>query len=154
MAKDTCDGYKNISIHTLKRLKMLDGYYNGYIKWTCRGEETGSCGLEVDLSDSFVRFTYTQTNRETGNKRKFDYKTTLTSTPCYFGGRRYWFICPLTVRGQPCQRRVETLYLVGDWFGCRHCHDLAYDSQQQNYTGFIRYLKSYFDGDEVRKKNT
>ena len=31
-----------------------------------------------------------------------------------------------------CGRRARKLYLVGRYFGCRRCHDLAYTSTQQS----------------------
>jgi hypothetical protein len=45
-------------------------------------------------------------------------------------GRRWRFECPGDGNG-PCLRRVEVLYLPAGQsrFMCRHCHDLAYDSQ-------------------------
>ena len=45
-------------------------------------------------------------------------------TPCNYGGARAWFICP---RG--CGRRMAILYNRGH-FGCRQCHQLAYESQR------------------------
>lgn len=46
----------------------------------------------------------------------------ITTTPCHFGGRRFWFICP------SCGKKVGTLYLppVGNKLLCRKCHNLAY----------------------------
>ena len=56
----------------------------------------------------------------------------LTSTRCNFGGRRFWFVCPLTNNGIPCRRRAFTLHLPpgGQYFGCRLCHRLTYRSSQ------------------------
>ena len=51
----------------------------------------------------------------------------LSWTPCNFGGSRPWFVCP----GEGCARRVAILY--GSGLGqllCRHCRDLAYESQR------------------------
>lgn len=49
-----------------------------------------------------------------------------------FGGVRWWFLCPLVVNGKPCRRRVSKLYLpyARSLFGCRHCHQLTYQSVQ------------------------
>src|SRR5205823_10573823 len=57
----------------------------------------------------------------------------LETTPTQFGGRRWWFTCPLVVRGVPCCRRVGKLYLPpgARYFGCRKCHDLSYRSSQE-----------------------
>jgi hypothetical protein len=35
----------------------------------------------------------------------------LQTTPTQFGGRRWWFTCPLAVNGVPCNRRAGKLYL-------------------------------------------
>jgi hypothetical protein len=54
----------------------------------------------------------------------------LSTTP-YFGGRRWWFVCPLTVYDVPCRRRFTKLHLHRGYFGCRNCHNLTYRSCQQ-----------------------
>lgn len=57
----------------------------------------------------------------------------LQSTPTRFGGRRWWFTCPLAAGTAPCRRRVGTLHLPpgSNYFGCRTCHDLTYRSCQE-----------------------
>jgi hypothetical protein len=57
----------------------------------------------------------------------------LQATPTHFGGQRWWFICPLIVRGMACNRRAGKLYLSpgAKYFGCRKCHDLTYRSCQE-----------------------
>jgi hypothetical protein len=49
----------------------------------------------------------------------------LAWTPCHYGGKRPWFVCP------GCERRVAKL-CIAEQFRCRHCLDLAYDSQQKS----------------------
>lgn len=46
----------------------------------------------------------------------------VTTTPCNFGGKRHWFVCP------SCKRRVGTLYRlpIQDALFCRKCHNLTY----------------------------
>lgn len=58
------------------------------------------------------------------------YSVPLERTPCDFGGFRYWFVCP----GRGCGRRVSKLYGLGRYFLCRHCHNLAYASQNEDKT--------------------
>ncbi len=50
----------------------------------------------------------------------------LTQTNCYFGGKRWWFICP------SCGRRMGILYRTwrGQPFLCRKCHNLTYESSK------------------------
>ncbi len=66
-----------------------------------------------------------------GRKDDVFYAVPLSRTPCNFGGSRPWFVCPVVVEGVSCGRRVAKLYLKGRYFLCRHCHDLAYSSQQE-----------------------
>jgi hypothetical protein len=57
----------------------------------------------------------------------------LTASPTQFGGRRWWFRCPLFLRNRPCHRRVGKLYMPpgSPYFGCRKCLGLTYRSCQQ-----------------------
>ena len=108
----------------------------GGMNWNRNGEETGSIGFVVSMEegDEYIRFQYTQTDRNTAKKAKLDYKVWLTWTPCYFGGRRWWFICPLIIKGRACNRRVGSLHLGnGKYFGCRHCYNLTYRSSQESH---------------------
>ena len=41
------------------------------------------------------------------------------------------FICSVYSHGQYCGRRVAVLYCLRDYFACRHCYELAYESQQE-----------------------
>ncbi len=56
----------------------------------------------------------------------------IRATPTQFGGKRWWFICPLVVNGNACNRRTANLYLPpgAKYFGCRICHGLTYRSSQ------------------------
>jgi pyruvate-formate lyase-activating enzyme len=62
-----------------------------------------------------------------GNKIDCDYEVSLVTTPCYYGGVRYWFSC------SSCGRRVAVLYLApgGVYFRCRHCNNLSYWSRNR-----------------------
>lgn len=56
----------------------------------------------------------------------------VTSTRPYFGGKKHWFLCPLTHNSARCRRRTACLYLPPGQsvFGCRSCYDLTYRSSQ------------------------
>ena len=47
----------------------------------------------------------------------------LTQTSCHLGGFRHWFICPR------CSKRMGVLYMRHGHFACRHCQQIAYQSQ-------------------------
>lgn len=72
------------------------------------------------------------TNTQTGEKKTIPRYSTiyLVSTPCNYGGVRWWFACP------GCQRRVQALYIntkKGTKPECRHCLDLNYGTQIASY---------------------
>lgn len=49
----------------------------------------------------------------------------LITTPCNYGGERYWFKCPC------CQRKVAKLYFHNRSLQCRACCSLPYKSQNE-----------------------
>lgn len=57
-----------------------------------------------------------------------NYNVLLDRTSCNLGGERTWFFCPVP----NCQKRVAILY-GGNIFACRHCYQLAYESQRENF---------------------
>ena len=64
--------------------------------------------------------------------------------------------CPLICsNGRPCGRRVQMLYLPpnGRQFGCRHCHDLWYESQRrderQRPMGKVHRIRERLGGNAV-----
>jgi len=61
-------------------------------------------------------------------------RITLKGTIPNFGGIRWWFLCPLHNAGTTCNRRVKKLFLPprGQYFGCRNCFDLTYESAQSH----------------------
>jgi len=143
-AKTTVEQATQLSIFKLKEFGLLRGYSASTLTWTHKASgKQNSIGITVDIEDEpYVKVNYTITDRTTGKKTKYDYKINLTSTPCHFGGVRYWFICPLSVNGVYCGRRTGTLYLAsgGNYFGCRHCYDLSYESRNESRLGRISQL--------------
>ena len=138
--KDTVEDCRSVSISFLKKGDYFCGYRSGGIVWkNCYGEETSSIGVAVSTmdGDNYVRFQYTTTDRNTGEKTEYDYKVRLTTTRCNFGGVRYWFVCPLTRDSVYCGRRVAKLYKApgGKYFGCRYCYNLSYESRNESRLG-------------------
>ncbi len=133
----TVEDCHRISTTFLKQHNYFDGgVVSGRMSWSCIGKKTGSIGFIISTveGDEYIRLSYTQTDRFTTEESHLDYTARLESTPCNFGGRRWWFICPLIVSGHACNRRVGVLYLGGGkYFGCRHCYDLTYQSSQDSH---------------------
>jgi hypothetical protein len=137
--KDTVDSSRMLSIFDFKREGLLNPDQRCTGIWTWRNavtnEKSASMGFEINTLNkpAWVRVHYTIT-RWSGEKQDYDYKILLPTTPCNFGGVRYWFMCPLLINGRFCRRRVGKLYLPpgGQYYGCRHCYDLTYESSQEN----------------------
>lgn len=134
--KERVEDSKKLEISWLKKMGYLSGYKSGTVTWSIDGEPTGNIGIDVrnNENEQSIRFNYTVTDRQSGEKEDFNYSAKITSTPCNYGGERYWFICGLSVNGKYCGRRVGTLYLApsGRYFGCRHCYNLTYESRNES----------------------
>ncbi|MBP6944783.1 hypothetical protein KBB85_02050 [Patescibacteria group bacterium] len=117
---------------------LRSGGIGGTMNWssTYGGESSAWIASYVGERDGHLQVRYTRTGWD-GEKENMDYQVRIVSTVCQFGGRRYWFICPLIRDGIPCGRRIGVLYMGGKYFGCRRCYDLAYSSQQDTHSGFF-----------------
>ncbi|HUD02748.1 MAG TPA: hypothetical protein VMR46_01860 [Candidatus Paceibacterota bacterium] len=69
----------------------------------------------------------------------------LVTTPCNYGGKRWWLECP------NCQRRVAKLYENNDNFACRICLDLEYSSHRQNYRGIGPMIRRMLKYEEAKR---
>jgi hypothetical protein len=95
-------------------------------RWTSNRGKESSVGVSLPSRERMiVEYAVTQ-----GQSPPMTMRVTvpLTWTPCNYGGERPWFRCPA------CDRRVLVIYAPpgGRTFRCRHCHDLAYVSQQSS----------------------
>lgn len=133
MSKTEADNLKKIETSFLKKHDYFCGYRSGTITWTNGWSgDKNSVGVSVSTGgdEEYLRIFYTQTDNDSGEKKDFDYKIPLTTTPCRYGGKRYWFICPWYKSGKYCGKRVGVLYKDGDYFACRHCYELTYGSRK------------------------
>lgn len=153
--KTEADSLKKIQNWWLKKHGYFDNWgRSGSIKWTNShtGQES-SVGLFtlVHGEDQYLRIYYTQTD-ENGEKTHFDYRITLTTTKCYFGGHRYWFTCPWYANKVYCGRRVGALYMGGKYFACRHCYNLSYTSNNKSQNKYSLVLDPLFERDKIAEK--
>jgi hypothetical protein len=109
----------------------------GAITWrnVATGEKRSAVSFTTALRADglYLTLSYRVTSRG-ADARSVEEPIRLTTTPCHFGGERWWFLCPLVVDGRPCGRRVGKLYMPpsATYFGCRHCYDLTYTSAQEH----------------------
>ncbi len=147
------EGLNNIRANLLKSKGFFKNSLHGVASWTSSWSgKTNGITIQTTLQEDtgYLRIAYTISNQDTGEKQDFDYNIPLTSTPCPYGGRRFWFICPLFANGIYCGRRIGVLYRHGNYFGCRKCHRLTY--ARQNYGGRYKGFVSIPDIEEAEKK--
>ncbi len=77
--------------------------------------------------NSWLRLRYAIRDYWTGEQHQIDDKIYLTASRPWFGGQRWWFVCPTE------NRRVRKLYLPPDArrFRSRGAYRLAYASQRE-----------------------
>ncbi len=140
MRKSICEDFPSLGIRFIKDSGYLDtDYKKGRIIWTHSGLEPSRAVQIMSRSQNDAPLLYLSHVSEyaLGLPDTTDYYAVrLTSHACFFGGKRYWFVCPLIRNGIPCKRRVGVLYAMGVYFGCRGCYGLVYRSQQYTHTGW------------------
>jgi len=105
----------------------------------CRWENASDQVLRFTITEApgvamALGFDYVVTDADSvAPGQRVRYMIQVTSTRCRFGGRRFWFRCPLTRNGVPCRKRVRCLYLPpgAAFLACRECFNLTYKSAQQ-----------------------
>lgn len=111
------DYLQKISIFSInRRIPLKWGGGEGPLEW-------GSA-IYVEIStfegeDNYIHLS----NTHRLGAGQFDQEITLTWTYCNFGGKRFWFKCPF------CKKRVGVLYRRSEYFACRHCNYLTYESK-------------------------
>jgi hypothetical protein len=129
--KGTAEGCRQIDV---RRWHREGGLRPGlWFSWCWWDRETGEkkASINVRTHPDLVVLSY-RTRRLGEEWKDLEEPIQLIWTPCNYGGRRPWFVCPGVVSGVPCQRRVGVLYNARDYFLCRHCYGLAYESQREN----------------------
>lgn len=135
-SKLTVEQAFRIDIRDLKKRGYLDG---NYYSTSVRDDNNNSIWFAVStdpdddfLGGRFIRFVYSAKS-QSGEVSHYDYKIPISTTPCHFGGVRYWFRCYANLR-HCCGNRVTTLFIVPgvNIFACRHCYDLSYNSKNKN----------------------
>lgn len=101
------DNLVKIDISTIYK---LGAHWNGSMGW----KDDVLIDVFTGIHEKhFVRLKYAE----------FEYDIPLVTTPCNYGGIRYWFECLV------CKRRVGTVYFRANIFACRHCQFLTYESK-------------------------
>lgn len=124
----TTSGYMRLDVRYLHRNGFLRPGSISFQRWSLRGEPYGSINLSA--WDGHVVLSYRTRTHDSEEWKHKEYSVLLEWTRCNYGGERAWFRCPVA----NCGRRVAILY-GGSLFACRHCYNLAYDSQNETRHG-------------------
>lgn len=110
----------DISSFTKKGIIPTDVTITGTSDWSTNGEKHSSISFEAytGCNDPYIRLDY-----HSSYGIPYDYRIYLTTTTPYYGGQRWWFLCP------KCNARVGVLFGDG-LFMCRHCVNINYVCQQ------------------------
>jgi hypothetical protein len=145
MPKHTCELSQALSIQLLKKHGYLkQPELSGSLSWT-RFHKTSN-KIHISRNDAGDSPQFQLTRFDTSQR---DYIQT-TSTECFLSGKRLWFVCPV----ESCGKRVGVLYQRNNYFACRTCHNLAYQSQQDTHTGIWGVAGQYLSGRLQKKGNS
>jgi len=129
-----------LSISDLKHNGLLEERYNSGVFEFVQGHTKNIIGIEVKIAsdEKYVRFMYSK--KEQNGEREYDYRVCLETTPCNYGGVRYWFYCPFCPRVyvEDYERRARTLYFYNSLFVCRHCFRPGHTYRIRNLSGWSK----------------
>lgn len=122
--KDTTDGYRAVDVRRWQREGLLTpGRAFGW-QWSRNGKKMASIQVRSEVDQVTLIYRHRSGGGEWQDEQ---YPVLMAWTPCNYGGKRAWFLCPAA----GCGRRVAILY-GGNIFACRHCTRLAYRCQREN----------------------
>jgi hypothetical protein len=125
---------KRVDIRYLRKMGLMYSGRWGSLSWTRGGEPGGNVTYRIKGST----FTLDYKVREYGDEwEPVVLDVPLLTTPCRYGGHRYYFQCP----NQNCRRRCEVLYSAGKYFLCRKCCGYLYSSQVSDPLDRLREAK-------------
>jgi hypothetical protein len=123
-----------VSVFFLNQGKFFQKSHSGTIAWSnyFRNESIISYSININTATSYISFNYLITD-ESLREINIEQTILLSTTNCNYGGKRHWFICS-------CGKRVGVVYktICSDYFQCRHCHNLTYESR--NLSGFQKSI--------------
>ena len=127
--RTTCESCIRIDVRHWHRKGWLSAGQSFACSWTHSSGRSAS--IDVSTERDAELLTYKTRDSPATEWKSISQRVPITWTDCHFGGRRPWFICSAYSQGRYCGRRVAVLYCLWDYFACRHCYELAYESQQE-----------------------
>jgi hypothetical protein len=119
--KPKAEGHKRIDVRYLHGRGMLVANCDSTLTWSIDGEPTGN--IRLSSYDDKLVLDYRAKAAYENEWTEIKEDVYLDWTPCHFGGKRPWLLCPR------CNRRVALIFSIGKRFLCRHCYNITYSSQ-------------------------
>jgi hypothetical protein len=113
---------KRVDIRYMRKQGLLKPAAKGLLSWTSDDKPTENVGYRIQGNTLFLDY---NVSARSGEWDTVCLTVPMVSTPCRYGGRRYYFRCP----DQNCNRRCEVLYSKSKYFLCRKCCRYLYSSQ-------------------------
>ena len=120
---ETC---RSLDVNRLHRAGCLAPGWVGGWQWTRDGKNVASIGIGAEAEQLHLSY---RVSVGKGEWEDIAETVRIVHAPCRYGGDRPYFQCPGIVNGVACGRRVAKLYILGQYFLCRHCHRLVNSSQ-------------------------
>lgn len=138
------EDHRVLDISRMHRSGCLQGMRSGEWQWSHKEQVTGSIQYRHDADTLHLIYRFRIVGHEW---QQVNEPVRIDWSPCRFGGKRPYFICPGIRNNIACQRKVQKLYGVSSYFLCRHCYGLTYASQSEDQ--FDRALRK---ADRLRRK--
>ena len=120
------DDMRPLDVRKIHRAGLLQPGCSFIWQWTRNGETTASIRLWAEADRVVLDYRNRSAHSNGGEWELMNYAVWLDWTPCTYGGKRAWWLCPAV----GCGRRVAVLH-GGRVFACRQCNRLAYRSQRE-----------------------
>lgn len=114
---------RRVDIRYLRKRGWLYSGASGSLSWSRGGKESGRVAYRIKDRMFTLNYRFCRYGDEW---EPMELHVPLLTTPCRYGGQRYYFQCP----NQNCRRRCELLYSYDKYFLCRKCCGYLYTSQK------------------------
>lgn len=116
---------KRLDVGSLYRSGALEPGISGTVGWHTGDEEADY--VFFNAQQDALRIAY-HFKEDCEDDQPEDSIVSLVWSPCRFGGKRPYFLCP----NPTCGKMVDHLYSDNGPFLCRHCLNLAYPCQNED----------------------
>ena len=123
---DTVNNTKGVDITYMRRAGLLVEGGAGTLNWSRNGQPTGNVQYRIEREKLILMYRFRFAG---GDWQEVEQTILLQSTPCNYGGERWWLTCP------KCARRCTVLYGASTLFYCRKCYKLPYQTQLEGHHG-------------------